>query len=155
MPCAMIDEGADIIDIGGESTRPFSEPTPLAEELARIIPVIEAVRKHSDVPISVDTYKAAVARAALGAGADIINDISSLSFDQDMADVVAGLGRAGRLHAHKGDAQGYAEGPVLRGRRGRDQGIFCRKDRLCEIGRDRRGEYRHRSRHRLRKAPSG
>lgn len=86
----MIDEGADIIDIGGESTRPFSEPTPLAEELARILPVIEAVRKHSDIPLSVDTYKAEVARAALLAGADIVNDISAMSFDDHMADVVAG-----------------------------------------------------------------
>jgi dihydropteroate synthase len=86
----MIDEGADIIDVGGESTRPFSEPTPRAEELARILPVIEAVRKHSDVPLSVDTYKAEVARAALLAGADIVNDISALSFDDHMADVVAG-----------------------------------------------------------------
>ncbi len=88
----MIDEGADIIDVGGESTRPFSEPTPLAEEQSRVIPVIEAVRKHSDVPLSVDTYKAAVAKAAIAAGADIINDISSLSFDPDMADVVAASG---------------------------------------------------------------
>jgi len=86
----MIDEGADIIDVGGESTRPFSEPTPRAEELARILPVIEAVRKHSDVPLSVDTYKAEVARAALLSGADIINDISAMSFDDHMADVVAG-----------------------------------------------------------------
>lgn len=86
----MIDEGADIIDVGGESTRPFSEPTPLAEELARILPVIEAVRKHSDIPLSVDTYKAEVARAALLAGADIVNDISAMSFDDHMADVVAG-----------------------------------------------------------------
>ncbi len=86
----MIDEGADIIDIGGESTRPFSEPTPLAEELARILPVIEAVRKYSDIPLSVDTYKAEVARAALLAGADIVNDISAMSFDDHMADVVAG-----------------------------------------------------------------
>jgi dihydropteroate synthase len=89
---AMIDEGADIIDVGGESTRPFSEPTPLAEEQARLLPVIEAVRKHSDIPLSVDTYKAAVARAAVAAGADIINDISSLSFDPDMAEVVAESG---------------------------------------------------------------
>ncbi|MGA3173485.1 MAG: dihydropteroate synthase [Syntrophorhabdales bacterium] len=85
----MIDEGADILDIGGESTRPFSDPTPEEEELRRVIPVIEWVRKRSDVPISIDTYKASVAAAALSAGADIINDISSLSFDPQMADVAA------------------------------------------------------------------
>ncbi len=109
---AMIDEGADIIDVGGESTRPFSEPTPLAEELARILPVIEAVRKHSDVPLSVDTYKAAVARAAIDAGADIINDISSLSFDPDMAGVVAASGVPVVLMHIKGTPRDMQKDPV-------------------------------------------
>jgi dihydropteroate synthase len=86
----MIEEGADIIDVGGESTRPGSEPTPIAEELKRVIPVIEGIRKHSDVPLSIDTYKADVAQAAVEAGVDVVNDISALSFDARMADVVAG-----------------------------------------------------------------
>jgi dihydropteroate synthase len=88
----LIGEGADIIDVGGETTRPFSEPTPLEEELQRVLPVIEGIRKESDVPLSVDTYKAEVARAAIAAGADIINDISALSFDPRMADVAAESG---------------------------------------------------------------
>jgi dihydropteroate synthase len=85
----MADEGADIIDVGGESTRPGSEPTSLSEELKRVLPVIEGIRKHSEIPLSVDTYKADVAKKALDAGADVVNDISALSFDVCMADVVA------------------------------------------------------------------
>ncbi len=86
---AMVEEGADIIDVGGESTRPFSEPTSLNDELTRVIPVIEGIRKHSDTLLSIDTYKARVAREAIGAGANIVNDISGLSFDREMAGVVA------------------------------------------------------------------
>ncbi len=85
----LIREGADIIDIGGESTRPGAEPVPTEEELRRVIPVIRAIRQESSVPISIDTYKAAVAQAALEAGANIINDISALRFDPQMARVVA------------------------------------------------------------------
>jgi dihydropteroate synthase len=81
--------GADVLDIGGESTRPFSETVALDEELDRVIPVIEEVRKSSDIPISIDTTKAEVARAALSAGADIINDISALRFDPEMVRVAA------------------------------------------------------------------
>ncbi|MCS7197334.1 MAG: dihydropteroate synthase [Candidatus Bipolaricaulota bacterium] len=85
----LIREGADIIDIGGESTRPGAEPVPEAEELRRVIPVICAIRKESAVPISIDTYKARVAEAALEAGANIINDISALRFDPQMVKIVA------------------------------------------------------------------
>jgi dihydropteroate synthase len=85
----LIDEGADIIDVGGESTRPGSEPTSVEEELKRVIPVISGIRKNSNIALSVDTYKAEVAREAIAAGANIVNDISSLSFDPAMADVVA------------------------------------------------------------------
>lgn len=85
----MIDEGADIIDIGGESTRPGSEPVPLAEELRRTIPVIEALAGKVRVPLSIDTYKAEVARRALGAGASIVNDISGMRFDPGMVEVVS------------------------------------------------------------------
>lgn len=88
----MIDAGADIIDIGGESTRPGSAPVSLNDELERVIPVIKAIRALSAVAISIDTSKAEVARQALNAGADIINDISALSFDPDMASVVAQSG---------------------------------------------------------------
>ena len=85
----LIREGADIIDIGGESTRPGAEPVPAAEELSRVIPVIRAIRQESSVPISIDTYKATVAEAALDAGANIVNDISALRFDPQMVKVVA------------------------------------------------------------------
>ncbi|MFP4201842.1 MAG: dihydropteroate synthase [Candidatus Acetothermia bacterium] len=81
--------GADIIDIGGESTRPGAEKVSLEEELSRTVPVIEEIRKATDVPISIDTYKGEVAEKALDAGADIVNDISALRFDPDLRDVVA------------------------------------------------------------------
>lgn len=85
---AMVEEGATIIDIGGESSRPGAEPVPASEEERRIVPVIEKVRAHSDVLISVDTYKAPVARSALQAGCDMVNDISAATFDPEMARVV-------------------------------------------------------------------
>jgi len=84
----MIDEGADIIDIGGESTRPGAEPVTVDEELKRVIPVIEAVSKKVSVPISIDTYKARVAEVAIQAGATIVNDISGLRFDPQMPEIV-------------------------------------------------------------------
>ena len=71
----MVMEGADIIDIGGESTRPGHVPISDEEEIERIVPVIEAIKRHLDVPVSVDTYKPAVARAAIEEGADMVNDI--------------------------------------------------------------------------------
>ncbi len=77
-------EGAQIIDIGGESTRPGADPVKLEDEIERTIPVIKEIRKHSDVIISIDTYKSETARLALQAGADIINDISGLTFDKNM-----------------------------------------------------------------------
>jgi dihydropteroate synthase len=86
---ALVVDGADILDIGGESTRPFADPVPLEEELRRVLPVIEAVAPGISVPISIDTYKAKVARAALEAGATLINDISALRFDPDMAPLAA------------------------------------------------------------------
>ena len=85
----MINDGADIIDIGGESTRPGADPVPFEEELRRIKPVIKAIRKQTDCLISIDTYKASVAEVALDLGADIINDISSLSHDKKMAKLVS------------------------------------------------------------------
>ena len=84
---SMIDDGADIIDIGGESTRPFSDPVSLEDELSRVIPVIEELRKKTDVVISIDTTKANVAKEACLVGADMINDISGMLFDEKMIDV--------------------------------------------------------------------
>jgi dihydropteroate synthase len=85
----MIEEGADIIDVGGESTRPGSDPLPTEEELSRVIPVIESLSSKTDLPISIDTYKAEVARRALDAGAQMINDISALRFDPKMRQVAS------------------------------------------------------------------
>ncbi|MCC7306765.1 MAG: dihydropteroate synthase [Acidobacteria bacterium] len=86
----MIFDGADIIDIGGESTRPGSSRVSAGEEISRIVPVIEALAEQFDIPISVDTSKSQVARAALDAGAEIINDISGLRFDPLLAQAAAG-----------------------------------------------------------------
>lgn len=85
-------DGADIIDIGGESTRPGSNPISVDEELSRVIPVVEKLRERSSIPISIDTSKSVVAEAALKAGADIVNDISALRFSDGMADLVGRTG---------------------------------------------------------------
>lgn len=95
----MESEGADIIDIGGESTRPGALEVTASEEMRRILPVIEAVRSATECSISVDTMKASVASAAVAAGADIINDISGLNADPDMAAVAAATG-AGLVLMH-------------------------------------------------------
>ncbi|HEX6716933.1 MAG TPA: dihydropteroate synthase [Pyrinomonadaceae bacterium] len=95
----MIAEGADIIDVGGESTRPGGEPISIEEEIQRVVPVIEALAQRTEVPISVDTTKSEVARAALDAGAAIVNDISALRFDFYVADAVARAG-AGLVLMH-------------------------------------------------------
>jgi dihydropteroate synthase len=85
----MVAEGADLIDVGGESTRPGAALVSAAQELDRIIPVIAAIRASFDIPLSIDTSKASVAAAALESGADWVNDVSGLSFDAEMAAVVA------------------------------------------------------------------
>jgi len=95
----MISEGADIIDVGGESTRPGGEPVTVEEEIKRVVPVIEALAQRTDIPISVDTTKSEVARVALDAGASIVNDISALRFDFYVADAVARAG-AGLVLMH-------------------------------------------------------
>ena len=87
-----VKDGADILDIGGESTRPGSQPVSSEEELSRVIPIIQAVRKAVDVPISIDTYRARVAKAALTAGANWVNDVWGLRMDDDMAQLVAEQG---------------------------------------------------------------
>jgi dihydropteroate synthase len=86
----MVEDGADIIDIGGESTRPGSEPINIEEELNRTIPVIKFLSKEAKIPLSIDTYKSKVAKMALDAGASMVNDISGLRFDPKMPKVVSG-----------------------------------------------------------------
>jgi dihydropteroate synthase len=88
----LIADGADILDIGGESTRPYSQPVSLAEELDRITPVIERLVRETSAPISIDTSKAAVAAAALAAGAEIINDVTGLHGDPEMISVASSSG---------------------------------------------------------------
>ena len=96
---AMVEEGADIIDIGGESTRPGAAQVSEDEELRRVIPLIERLAARLNVPLSIDTTKSTVARRALAAGAEIVNDISGLIFDAGMAETVA-AGRSGLVVMH-------------------------------------------------------
>ena len=95
----LVAQGADLLDIGGESTRPGSQPVAVDEELARVLPVVEAVVRQANVPVSVDTSKAAVARACLDAGAQIVNDVTALTGDAQMAAVVRDCG-AGAILMH-------------------------------------------------------
>ncbi|WP_264741093.1 dihydropteroate synthase [Cytobacillus firmus] len=88
----MVENGADIIDVGGESTRPGFDPVPADEELKRVLPVIEAISKEVNVPISIDTYKAEVAKQAIEAGAHIINDVWGAKADPQMSSVAAETG---------------------------------------------------------------
>jgi dihydropteroate synthase len=108
----MISEGADIIDIGGLSTRPGSEPVGIEEELRRTIPVIEGLAGRVDVPISIDTYRAEVARKALDAGAAMVNDISGLRFDPGMAALVAEYGVPVVIMHIKGTPEDMQVNPV-------------------------------------------
>ena len=108
----MLDEGAVIIDIGGESTRPGHEPVPIEEEIRRTVPFIEAVRRESDALISIDTSKAAVAEAALKAGADIVNDVWGAQRDPDMAAVI-GRYEAACILMHNRAADEAGESAVI------------------------------------------
>jgi dihydropteroate synthase len=96
---ALVAQGADIIDIGGESTRPGSAPVAVDEELSRVLPVVQAIVGQANVPVSVDTSKAAVARACLDAGAQIVNDVTALTGDAQMAEVIRERG-AGAILMH-------------------------------------------------------
>ena len=100
----MIREGAAIVDIGGESTRPGHQVITDEEEISRVVPVIEAVKKHFDVPVSIDTYKGAVAEAALQAGADLVNDIWGFKHDKRVAELTAKYGAACCLRHNRQEA---------------------------------------------------
>ncbi len=107
----MAREGADIVDVGGESTRPGAPGVPVDEELRRVLPVVSRLAGELDVPISIDTTKAAVARAALEAGASIVNDVSAMRFDEAMAGVVAGSGAGVVLMHMRGDPATMQQDP--------------------------------------------
>lgn len=104
----MIKEGADIIDIGGESTRPGYTKLSDAEEIERVVPVIECLKSEFDIPLSVDTYKSGVAKEALKAGCDLINDIWGLQYDSQMASLIAESGAACCL-MHNRDNMDYQD----------------------------------------------
>jgi dihydropteroate synthase len=102
----LFEEGADWVDVGGESTRPGAAPVPVEEEMRRVVPVIEALARRGAGPLSVDTTKAAVARAALDAGADLVNDVSGFGYDPAMASLVATRGvPAVLMHLRGGHAE--------------------------------------------------
>ncbi len=100
----LVEEGADILDIGGESTRPGAVEVAVAEEIARTVPVIGALRaRFPALPLSIDTRKSAVARAALDAGANVVNDVSGLQFDPELADAAAAAGAGLILNHMRGE----------------------------------------------------
>jgi dihydropteroate synthase len=108
----MAEEGADFIDIGGESSRPGSEPIPLEEELRRVLPVIENLSRQVTVPLSIDTYKARVAEAALSAGATLVNDISGMTADPVMPSIVSRYGASIVLMHMKGTPRSMQQNPT-------------------------------------------
>ena len=135
----MVNEGADIIDVGGESTRPGADPVPLEEELERVIPVIEAIKAELDVPISVDTYKAPVAEEALKAGAVMVNDVSGMRFSPDMARVVARYGAYGVVMHMKGTPRDMQKAPFYNDVVGEIKAFFLeRLEYLVNQGVDKR-----------------
>jgi len=107
----MIEEGADIIDIGGESTRPGSDRVSVEEELRRIIPYLRKIRGLFDIPLSIDTYKAKVAKEAIEAGAEMVNDISGLRFDPEMAEVISSKNASVVLMHIKGTPKNMQDNP--------------------------------------------
>ncbi|MFQ5658328.1 MAG: dihydropteroate synthase [Candidatus Methylomirabilales bacterium] len=128
----MVEDGADLIDVGGESTRPGSEPVSTEEELRRILPPLRGLVGKLPVPISVDTYKADVAIAALAEGVDIINDISGLGFDPRVAAVVGEAG-AGLVLTHiRGTPRTMQEDPKYTDLLGEIRGYLQERIRLAE-----------------------
>ena len=109
----MMEEGADILDIGGESSRPGAVPVTVEEEIARVIPVIKGLERSIQIPISIDTTKAEVARLAVENGADIVNDISAMTFDPQMANAVADTGAAIILMHMRGTPKDMQKGDLL------------------------------------------
>lgn len=135
-------DGADILDIGGESTRPYSEPVSAEDELRRVLPVVEQLTKHARVPVSIDTSKSLVARAAINAGAEIINDVTGLEGDPEMEGLALETS-AGVCAMHmQGTPQTMQDNPTyadvvsdvceyLRGRRDALMAAGIAKERIC------------------------
>ena len=123
----MVEEGAAIIDVGGESTRPGFTPVSAEEELSRVIPVIEAIRKESDIPISIDTTKAEVANAAMAAGADIINSVSGVGLSEDMLKAVRDNGAFFIMTYEFGYVNQFVRTLTSMAERAIDAGVAARK----------------------------
>ncbi|HIA80042.1 MAG TPA: dihydropteroate synthase [Candidatus Marinimicrobia bacterium] len=128
----MIQDGADIIDIGGESTRPGADSLDDDEEMSRIIPVIQALRKESDILLSIDTYKSSVAEKAIEAGANIINDISGLCFDPKMVSLVADKNVPVVIMHIKGTPKTMQENPVYGDLIGELKAFFLKQIQLAK-----------------------
>ena len=109
---AMLEDGADIIDIGGESTRPGATPVPAKEEIKRVVPIIQAIRKETDAAISIDTMKPEVAKAAFGAGADIWNDVTALRFAKTSLKTAVELNAFVILMHMQGEPQTMQQNPI-------------------------------------------
>lgn len=138
----MQDDGAAIVDVGGESTRPYSDPVAETEELRRVVPVIEGLKNRLDIPISIDTSKSAVAKAAVEAGAEIVNDVTGLEGDPSMPELVAKLGVGVCVMHMRGTPQTMQDDPqyhdvveeienYLRQRYEFCLGAGIREDRIC------------------------
>jgi dihydropteroate synthase len=108
----LVEDGADFIDIGGESTRPGSDPVSVEEEIRRVVPVIKELSKSVGIPISIDTYKSDTASAALQSGAVIVNDVSAMTYDANMESIVAKYGASVVLMHMKGAPKTMQENPV-------------------------------------------
>jgi dihydropteroate synthase len=128
----MVAQGADIIDVGGESTRPGAHPISLEEEVDRVVPVVEALSRELEVPISVDTCKAPVAKRALETGAIMVNDISGLRFSPHMVDVVAQYKPWVVVMHMKGTPRDMQEGPWYENVMGEVEGFFENRLRYLE-----------------------
>ncbi|MFN2610890.1 MAG: dihydropteroate synthase [Actinomycetota bacterium] len=128
----MVEDGADIVDIGGESTRPGAAAVDTVEELRRVIPVIEQITTQLTVPVSIDTRKASVAEAALGAGAIIVNDVSAMSHDPSMVDVVRGASAGVVLMHMQGDPKTMQTDPHYKDVVAEVQGWLAQRARWAE-----------------------
>jgi len=133
----MVEEGADVIDVGGESTRPGSQPVKAAVEIERVVPVIRELSRQIDCPISIDTYKAPVAREAILAGATIVNDISGLRFDPNMPHLVKESGAKFVIMHIKGTPSDMQENPYYEDTVAEICEYFARRlDELDSLGLD-------------------
>ncbi len=129
----MLEEGVDVVDVGGESTRPGSDPVPLDEELKRVVPVVEAiVKRFSELSVSVDTYKAKVAEEALGAGAVLVNDVSACRFDEAMMDVLVRYKPVVCLMHMKGTPKDMQQSPFYKDVIGEVKGFLKERARIVK-----------------------